>query len=155
MPVSHAHIALPYRFLFLYLEPAAAFFGSYITLAAPAAYLSSLSLTAKYSPDTFPVYAQLTGHLLLFSWIQAVVLRATSSVEIWKGLLFGMFLCDLLHFYGSCVGIGRKRIFDLKAWRLEEWVAMVMTVVPAAMRLAFCLEVGVGKEGLIGRLKES
>lgn len=145
MSITHSHIPLAYRILFLYFEPFAAFFGTFITFFSPSTYLSSLSPTAKYSRDTFPIYAQLSGHLLLFSWIQGVVLRSTSSVEVWKGCLFGMFMCDVLHLYGSCVGIGRKRILDLKTWRGEEWVAMVMTVVPAAMRLAFCFGIGIGR----------
>ena len=45
------HVPLPYRLIFLYIEPFAAFFGVYITLTHPFAYLQSLSPLA--TPDTF------------------------------------------------------------------------------------------------------
>jgi len=41
--VSHTNIPLPYRVLFLYFEPAAAFFGTCINVFAPSPYLLSLS----------------------------------------------------------------------------------------------------------------
>ncbi|KAL8726356.1 MAG: hypothetical protein Q9166_006763 [cf. Caloplaca sp. 2 TL-2023] len=100
---SHTHIALPYRLAFLYIEPIAAFFGTLTTLFYPKAYLHSLSPTATYSPLSYPIYAQIAGHDLLFSWLQAVLLRSTSSVKIWKIVLFGILMCDVLHLYGSCV----------------------------------------------------
>ncbi|KAL8871212.1 MAG: hypothetical protein Q9174_002906 [Haloplaca sp. 1 TL-2023] len=145
----HAHIALPYRFIFLYFEPAAAFFGTYINLFQPTAYLLSLSPAASastYSPLTYPVYAQVAGHLLLFSWLQAILLRSTSSVKIWKILLFGIFMCDLLHLYGNYVGMGAEAFWDPRNWRMEDWVTLCMTYGPAMMRLAFCLEIGVGPD---------
>ncbi|KAL8736878.1 MAG: hypothetical protein Q9181_002244 [Wetmoreana brouardii] len=146
---SHAHISLPYRLLFLYFEPFAAFGGTYITLTSPSTYLLSLSPSANattYSSLTYPIYAQLAGHLLLFSWLQAVLLRATASVKIWKIVLFGILLCDALHLYGNYVGLGAEVFWDPRQWRKEDWVTLVMTWGPAAMRAAFCLGVGVGEE---------
>ena len=142
----HTHIALPYRFLFLYFEPFAAFFGALINLTSPGPYLLSLSPDATYSPLTYPIYAQLAGHLLLFSWVQAVVLRSTSSIKIWKSVLLGILACDALHLYGNYVGMGADAFFDPRMWRLEDWVTLSMTYGPAAIRVAFCLGIGVGKE---------
>ncbi|KAL9603272.1 MAG: hypothetical protein Q9219_001294 [cf. Caloplaca sp. 3 TL-2023] len=150
---THTHIPLPYRFLFLYFEPIAAFSGALLTFFTPASYLLTLSPTAKYTSDTFPIYAQMTGHLILFAWLQLYLLRATSSVKLWKIVLFGMFMCDVVHVYSSCVGLGPERIYDLKVWRIEEWVSLVTTGVVAVMRLAFCLGVGVGQEEVLGKLK--
>jgi len=80
--VISSHIPLPYRVLFLYFEPVAALFGTCINLVLPAPYLLSLSPRATYSHLTYPIYAQLAGHLLLFAWLQAVFLRSTASVKI-------------------------------------------------------------------------
>ena len=145
--VSHAHIALPYRLLFLYFEPVAAFGGVILTIATPESYLRSLSPRATYTPLTYPIYAQLAGHLLLFSWLQAVLLRSTASVRLWKIVLFGILLCDLLHLYGSYVALGAGAFFDPRAWRLEDWTTLSMTYGPAIMRASFCMGVGVGDEG--------
>ncbi|KAL8687752.1 MAG: hypothetical protein Q9218_006167 [Villophora microphyllina] len=149
MASSHDHIALPYRIVFLYIEPIAAFFGTFVTLTDPSKYLQSLSpsaTSATYSPLTYPIYAQLAGHLLLFSWLQAGLLRSSSEVKIWKIVLFGILMCDTLHLYGDYVGLGAKAFFDPRLWRWEEWVTFGMTYGPGAMRVAFCLDVGVGKE---------
>jgi len=81
-PVSHSHFPLPYRVLFLYFEPVAALFGTCINVFSPSPYLLSLSPRATYSPLTYPVYAQLAGHLLLFAWLQVVLLRSTAFVTI-------------------------------------------------------------------------
>ncbi|KAL8878533.1 MAG: hypothetical protein Q9198_003676 [Flavoplaca austrocitrina] len=142
---SHAHIALPYRILFLYIEPLAAFFGTYTNLFQPEPYLLSLSPNAVYSSLTYPIYAQIAGHDLLFSWLQAVLLRSTSSVKIWKIVLFGMLMCDVLHLYGSYVVLGAGGFFNPQTWRWEEWITFVMTYGPGLLRAAFCLGIGVGK----------
>ena len=142
---SQSHIALPYRILFLYIEPLAALFGTYTTLFHPEPYLLSLSPTATYSSLTYPVYAQIAGHDLLFSWLQAVLLRSTSSVRIWKIVLFGILMCDVLHLYGSYVVLGPESFFDPRTWRWEEWITFVMTYGPGLLRAAFCLEIGVSQ----------
>ncbi|KAL8996262.1 MAG: hypothetical protein Q9169_004193 [Polycauliona sp. 2 TL-2023] len=142
---SRAHIAIPYRILFLYIEPLAALLGTYTNLFQPEPYLLSLSPKATYSSLTYPVYAQIAGHDLLFSWLQAVLLRQTSSVKIWKTVLFGMLMCDILHLYGSYVILGAEGFFDPRTWRWEEWITFVMTYGPGLLRAAFCLEIGVGK----------
>ncbi|KAL8901077.1 MAG: hypothetical protein Q9192_000740 [Flavoplaca navasiana] len=142
---SHVHIALPYRILFLYIEPLAALFGTYTNLFQPEPYLLSLSPNAVYSSLTYPIYAQIAGHDLLFSWLQAVLLRSTSSVKIWKIVLFGMLMCDVLHLYGSYVVLGAEGFFNPETWRWEEWITFVMTYGPGLLRAAFCLGIGVGK----------
>ncbi|KAL8670415.1 MAG: hypothetical protein Q9168_005044 [Polycauliona sp. 1 TL-2023] len=142
---SQTHIALPYRILFLYIEPLAALCGTYANLFQPNAYLLSLSPKATYSSLTYPIYAQIAGHDFLFSWLLAVLLRQTSSVRIWKTVLFGMLMCDLLHLYGSYVVLGPEAFFDPRLWRWEDWVTFVMTYGPGSLRAAFCLEIGVGR----------
>ena len=137
-----------YRFVFLYLEPAGAFFGTIINILDPLRYLQSLSPTATasaYTPLTQPIYDQLAAHLLFFSWSQAVVLRSTGNMRVWKALLFGMFLCDILHLFASYRILGPKVFFSPSLWRWEEWVNFIMLYGPGGLRLAFCVEIGVRK----------
>ncbi|CAF9914218.1 MAG: hypothetical protein ALECFALPRED_009499 [Alectoria fallacina] len=139
-------IPFSYRFLFLYFEPLGAFFGTIINILDPLRYLQSLSPTATasaYSPLTQPIYDQLAAHLLFFSWSQAVVLRSTDDVKVWKSLLFGMFLCDILHLFASYRVLGPEVFFSPSLWRWEEWVNFVMLYGPGGLRLAFCAGVGV------------
>lgn len=135
-----------YRFLFLYFEPACAFFGAVINIFDPLRYLQSLSPTATastYSSLTQPIYDQLAAHLLFFSWSQAVVLRSTEDVKVWKTLLFGMFLCDVLHLFASFRILGPRVFLSPSLWRWEEWVNFIMLYGPGGLRLAFCAGVGV------------
>lgn len=135
-----------YRLLFLYLEPAGAFFGTAVNILDPLRYLQSLSPTATaaaYSPLAQPIYDQLAAHLLFFSWSQAVVLRSTGDIRVWKALLFGMFLCDVLHLFASYRVLGPEVFFSPSLWRWEEWVNFIMLYGPGGLRLAFCAGVGV------------
>ena len=139
-------IPFPYRFLFLYLEPAGAFLGTIINIFDPLRYLQSLSPTATasaYSPLTQPIYDQLAAHLLFFSWSQAAVLRSTDDIRVWKALLFGMFLCDMLHLFASYRILGPTVFFSPSLWRWEEWVNFIMLYGPGGLRLAFCAGMGV------------
>lgn len=139
-------ISFPYRFLFLYLEPAGAFLGTIINILDPVRYLQSLSPTATasaYSPLTQPIYDQLAAHLLFFSWSQAFVLRSTNDIRVWKVLLFGMILCDVLHLFASYRILGPKVFFNPRLWRWEEWLNFIMLYGPGGLRLAFCAGIGV------------
>lgn len=144
--VSHAHIHPIYRFLFLYFEPFAAFGGAVLNIFFPASYLETLAPHATFDPLEFPVYVQLAGHLVLFTWIQAVLLRATGSPQLWRTVLFGILLCDCLHLYSDFAALGADVFFDPRLWRKEEWLTFVMTYGPGAARILFCLGVGVGEE---------
>ena len=142
---TESPIAFAYRFLFLYIEPLGAFFGTIVNIFDPLRYLQSLSPTATastYSPLTQPIYDQLAGHLLFFSWSQAFVLRSTDDVRVWKGILFGMFLCDVLHLFASYRVLGHEVFFNPSLWRWEEWVNFIMLYGPGGLRLAFCAGLG-------------
>ena len=151
-------IPLPYRLLFLYVEPVCALFGAIINLVSPITYLLSLSPNATpstYDPLTSPIYAQLAGHLLLFTWLQAVLLRSTDDLRVWKIVLAGIVLCDLLHLWGSAQLLGLRGFVDPRAWRLEEWVNFVMLYGPGAMRVVFCMGWGLGEEAKVKGEKEA
>lgn len=146
---STVEIPLLYRILFLYIEPLGAFFGVFVNLLTPVTYLRSLSPQATattYSPLDQPIYDQLAAHLLFFAWAQAIVLRSTSDIYVWKTLLFGMALCDVLHLWASYGILGPEVFFNPAKWRWEEWVNFVMLYGPGGLRLAFCAECGFGKQ---------
>ena len=145
---AYAEVPLVYRLLFLYIEPFGAFMGTIINIFDPLRYLQSLSPAATmsdFSPLTRPIYDQLAAHLLFFSWSQAVVLRYTEDLRVWKTLLFGMFLCDVLHLYASYRILGTEVFLNPAMWRWEEWVNFVMLYGPGGLRLAFCAGFGLGR----------
>ena len=147
------HIPWPYRVVFLYFEPFAALGGTFITLFRPVAYLQSLSpsaTAATYSALDQPIYDQLAAHLLRFAWCQAVVLRVTTDVRVWKYVLFGMLLCDVLHLFASYQILGAAVFFDPRKWRMEEWVNLIMLYGSGTLRIGVCLGVGIDRVKKIG-----
>ena len=142
--------------MFLYFEPFAAFGGFLITHFFPVWYLKSLSPSATsstYSPLDQPVYDQLAAHLLRFAWCEAIVLRITQDLRVWKYVLFGIFLCDLVHLYASYRILGPATFFDPRQWRSDEWLNFLMLYGPATLRLATCLEIGIAPESGPGEQK--
>ena len=149
-------IPAPYRLLFLYIEPIAALGGTVLCLFRPLQFLqtfSPLATAATFDPLSQPIYDQLAALLLLFAWTQAVVLRSTSDITVWKRILFGMALCDGIHLWGQYRILGPEVFFDPRLWRSEEWLNFIMLYGPGGMRLAFCAGIGLvaGKEGKGGK----
>lgn len=137
-----------YRILFLYIEPFGAFLGAIINIFTPLLYLQSLSPTAtasNYSPLTQPIYDQLAAHLLFFFWSQAVVLRSTNDIKVWKAVLSGMSICDVVHLFASYRILGPEVFFGPSLWRWEDWVNFVTFYGFGAVRLAFLAGVGFGR----------
>lgn len=148
------HIPWPYKAMFLYFEPLAAFNGAVMTLTRPVSYLqvmSPMATLSTYSPLEQPVYDQIAALLVLFAWCQAIVLRVTSEIRVWKYLLFGMLICDVIHLYAAYQILGPQIFFDPRRWRLEEWVNFVMLYGPGTLRLGVCLGVGLGEEKIGGK----
>ena len=144
------HIPFVYRLTFLYFEPLAAFIGALITFFSPLQFLQVFSPAASsrdYSPLSQPIYDQLSAHLVRFAWSQAVTLRLTSELRVWKSVLFGMFLCDLVHLYSQYLILGPSVYCDPRQWRMEEWVNFVMLYGPGGLRVAACLGVGIREPG--------
>lgn len=138
-------IPLPYRILLLYLEPFAALNGAVITHCFPNRYLRGMSPTAtslSYNPASQIIYDQLAGCYILFAFNEAVVLRQTSNLRVWKAMVLGILLCDMLHLYGSWSVMGTEMFVSPWLWRMEDWVNLVSLYGPAAMRLSFLFEVG-------------
>ena len=143
--MSSSYILFAYRLLFLYIEPLAAFFGCLITLFDPTKFFLSISPEATslaISPLVQGICGQLAGHLLLFAWIQGVLLRSTTDLKVWKIVLAGIVLCDILHLWGSYKSLGFASFINPRLWRAEEWVNLGMLYGPGSMRIAFCLGVG-------------
>ena len=143
------HIPRIYRLMFLWFEPFAAFNGARIVVFNPIWYLQSLSpgaTASTYSPLDQPIYDQLAAHLLRFAWCEAVLLRITDDIRVWKYLLFGILLCDVVHLYASYQSLGAAVFFDPRKWRMEEWVNFLMLYIPGALRIGVCLGIGIGSK---------
>ncbi|KAF4344213.1 hypothetical protein FBEOM_1807 [Fusarium beomiforme] len=115
------HIPLAYRALFLWFEPLAAFVGSFIIWFNPVKFLNTMDATAKFAPDNRVIYNQLAATYTLFAYNEAILLRTTKDLRIWRTVLFGILICDALHLYASWLAVPSV-FWNPAVWRWEDWV---------------------------------
>ncbi|KAH7254630.1 hypothetical protein B0J15DRAFT_512851 [Fusarium solani] len=134
-----------YRLLFLYLEPFLAIGAAIQTHFAPAIFLNTMSQTSKYAPDNQVIYDQVAALYTLFAFNEAVLLRLTNDIRMWKGVLVGIFICDILHLYASWVSLGNDMFWNPLAWRVEDWENLGALWGLGVVRIAFLAGVGLGQ----------
>ncbi|KAH8125016.1 hypothetical protein LI328DRAFT_133485 [Trichoderma asperelloides] len=135
-------IPFAYRALFLYFEPAAALFGALLLHFRPEIFLNTMSPVAKYAADNQVIYDQLFATYTLFAFNEAVILRITKDLRVWKALLVGILVCDAIHLYGSWAALGGAVFWDVRSWRPEDWANLGSLWGQAAVRMAFLAGVG-------------
>ncbi|KAF2003458.1 hypothetical protein P154DRAFT_94160 [Amniculicola lignicola CBS 123094] len=138
---STLDIPLAYNILFLYFEPLAALHGVYLAYFDPPAFLEVFTAIGVYAPDAKVIYDQLAASYLLFVFNEAVVLRVAKDLRVWKTMLLGILLCDVLHLYASWQVMGGA-FWNPTAWRGLEWGNHGMLIGMVAVRVAFLLEAG-------------
>lgn len=156
---SSARIHRFYRVFFLYAEPFFSCLGALYAGAFPTAYLSltdtlsaPLSDSAVLPVATHVALRQLANLYLLFAVNEALVLRATNDLRVWRTLLFGLLLADLGHLY-SLLPQGVGVFWEIHRWNRMDWGNVAFVYLGAASRIAFLAGLGVtasnkgGKKG--------
>lgn len=140
-----AQIPLFYRVVFLYIEPVAVTSGALQSFFTPAKFIHFLQPTPTAVPKELQIiFSYLSATYLLLAWNEAVVLRCTSSQEVWKMIQLGIFLSDALHLYASVVALGLNRFCDPRKWRVEDRINIGLIAGNGIVRLLFILGVGLG-----------
>lgn len=139
------YVPLPYRLLLLWIEPLCAFNGALLCLFAPALFLDTFT-TAPYRADHQIMFDQLAATYILFAFNQAIVLRMTNDLRVWKGIITGILICDVVHLYGAWNVMGTQAFLDPRLWRASEAVNFALLYGPGALRIAFLMELGVKTE---------
>lgn len=146
---SQSQIAPIYRVWHLYIEPFSAFYGAVLCARSPLLYLSVMSPRANlshYNAEVQVVFDQLAATYLLFAFNQGVVLRiADGNLRLWRALLAGMLICDIVHIWATSKVLG-PALYAPAEWRFYDWVNVIMLIIPVVLRSAFLAGVGV-KEG--------
>jgi len=143
-----ATIPLIYQAFFLYIEPISTIVGAYYAWFQPQYYLD---LTHPASaPGIFGVplgtevaLRQLANLYLAFTLNEALVLRATSDLRVWKTLLFGLLVADFGHLY-SCFPLGLSYYYDFQNWNAIAWGNIAFVYCGATLRTCFLLGFGLG-----------
>jgi hypothetical protein len=109
------------------------------------------SSLAETPLSTKVVLSQLANLYLLFALNEALVLRSTSNLRVWKTLLFGLLLADFGHLY-SVRALGPEIYWEAWNWNAMYWGNVGFVYAGASMRLAFLSGVGLntksGQEAL-------
>jgi hypothetical protein len=145
-------IPQPYRLFFLWIEPIATAVGAYYAALDQQSYmhLTLPSVTTAVSPRESTVLYQLANLYFVFALNEALVLRATNDVKVWKVFLFGLLLADLGHLASVQGLMGWEVYYRFWEWNSMYWGNLGFVYVGAAMRSCFLL--GVGFEGA-GKVK--
>ena len=143
-------IPLLYRLFFLYVEPISALFGAYFSFFAQSTYLSLTHLPSAPQGSiplcTQVVLSQLSNLYLLFAINEAVVLRSTRDLTVWKAVLFGLLIADFGHLWSVNV-LGWDVYWKFEGWNAIDWGNVGFVYVGALMRTCFLLEIGLKAPG--------
>jgi hypothetical protein len=138
-----------YSAFFLFIEPIAALVGAFYAHFRPLEYLQlTHTASAPAYISTIPlstsiVLDQLANLYLLFALNEALVLRSTSDLRVWKTVLFGLLLADFGHLY-TVRGLGTEIYWNALRWNAIDWGNVGFVYAGATTRLCFLAGVGLG-----------
>lgn len=148
------HIPLYYRVFFLYVEPLFALLGAIYAGIYPTQYFT-LTDRPPSALDFLPlathvVLRQLANMYLLFTLNEAVILRVTSDIRVWRALLFNLLVADLGHLY-SVWPLGHAVYWDVFHWNEMDWGNVPFVYLGMISRMAFLTGLGITKLSPTGK----
>lgn len=142
---QHSPIPPLYRLFFLYVEPLASLVGAYYALCNPHEYLRltdpSIAFPKQLTLSTSIILIQLSNLYFLFTINEALVLRATSDINVWRTLLFCLLIADVGHLY-SVHPLGFQIYWNLLGWNAIDWGNIGFVYMGATMRICFLAGLG-------------
>ncbi|KAK3681777.1 hypothetical protein B0T22DRAFT_387580 [Podospora appendiculata] len=145
--VAKGHsLPIVYRLFFLLIEPISALVGAYYAFYRQSEYLqlTHAASAPHYVPrGTSIVLSQLANLYFLFAINEALVLRATSDLRVWKTVLFGLLIADFGHLY-SVQQLGPQIYWSVSSWNAIDWGNIAFVYLGASLRIAFLADVGLG-----------
>lgn len=139
-------LPLAYRVFFLIIEPISALVGAFYAHFRQDAYLSMTHADSATSPiplGTSIVMSQLANLYLLFALNEALVLRCTGDITVWKAVLLVLLVADFGHLL-SVSGHGARIYWDFTRWNAIDWGNVPFVYLGASMRIAFLSGIGIG-----------
>ncbi|KAF7975151.1 hypothetical protein HWV62_10321 [Athelia sp. TMB] len=138
----------PYRIFFLYIEPISALAGAYYAAIEPNAYLKDLAPAVSSSSLATPMYMtllQLANLYALFALNEHLVLSSTSSLRVWRRLLFCLLLADFGHL-ATMAPVGSAIFWRFWEWNAMAWGSVGFVYFGASMRMSFLMGIGLQEE---------
>lgn len=142
------HIPLLYRLFLLYIEPVSTVVGAIYAHFFPLIYLQLTdAASAPSSPDSIPlgsriVLSQLANLYLAFTLNEALVLRVTDDIRVWRTLLLGLLIADFGHLY-SVSPHGLEMYYRVWTWNAIDWGNLGFVYLGATTRICFLCGLGI------------
>ncbi|RKL33273.1 hypothetical protein BFJ70_g8645 [Fusarium oxysporum] len=136
-----------YRIFFLILEPISALTGAFYTHFRQDTYLSLLhasSAPAETPKATSVAMSQLANMFFFFALNEALVLRSTADLRVWRTVLLVLLIADLGHLF-SMSELGPRIYWDVMAWNASDWGNVPIVYLGMTMRLSFLMGIGLGE----------
>lgn len=145
---SRVPLTLPliYRIFFLVIEPISVLVGAYFAHFDQNEYLKLTHAASAPSPiplGTTVAMSQLANLYLFFALNEALVLRSTSDMRVWKTVLFCLLIGDFGHLY-TVRGLGLDIYWTVSRWNAIDWGNIPFVYLGATLRIAFLADVGLG-----------
>jgi len=153
-----AVIPVYYRVFLLYIEPFSALLGAIVAFD-PQLYLKLTHPGSSFPVDGVPIgtqvaLIQLANLYLLFAINEALVLRSTSDLRVWRTLLLGLLIADFGHLY-SVSKLGLDIYWRIDRWSAIDWGNIAFVYVGALTRISFLFGVGFDALGRQKGIKKS
>ncbi|KAJ4294961.1 hypothetical protein N0V88_005201 [Collariella sp. IMI 366227] len=137
-------LPLPYRLFFLLIEPIATAVGAYYAFFDQRTYLGLTHASSAPSPiplGTSIAMSQLANLYMAFAFIEALVLRSTSDLGVWKAVLFCFLVADFGHLWTVRV-LGSQIYWSVSEWNAIDWGNVGFVYLGASLRIAFLTGMG-------------
>ncbi|GAB1743983.1 hypothetical protein KC318_g11903 [Hortaea werneckii] len=157
--LSVAPLPFIYKAFFLYIEPVATAVGAYYAWFQQDEYMR---LTYSTPADVLGVSTrehitllQLANLYLVFAINEALVLRATNDLKVWRIFLVGLLIADFGHLW-SVHALGWPIYYQFWTWNSIHWGNLGFVYVGASMRMAFLSGLGLAssRSGAGGKRKK-
>jgi hypothetical protein len=134
-----------YRLVFLWVEPVSIFTGAVYAHLLQSTYLH-LTHAASAPGSSVPVstsivMSQLANLYLGLGLLEALVLRATSELKVWRTFLLILLIADIGHLY-SVAPVGVTVYWEYWRWNSIDWGNVGFVYFLAITRSLFLLNVG-------------
>ncbi|KAI1265170.1 hypothetical protein F5Y18DRAFT_387657 [Xylariaceae sp. FL1019] len=141
-------LPLAYRLFFLTIEPISALVGAFYAHFKQDAYLSMTH--AGSAPSVIPlgtsvVLSQLANLYVLFALNEALVLRSTGDLNVWRTVLLVLLIADFGHLYSLQIH-GNWIYWDITRYNAIDFGNVLFVYLGASMRIAFLAGVGLHKK---------
>ncbi|KKY24813.1 hypothetical protein UCRPC4_g02343 [Phaeomoniella chlamydospora] len=147
-------MAIPwvYRAFFLYIEPFATLVGAFYAWFQPSYYLQLTDASSAPGILGLPLATQIAlrqlGNLYMcFAFNEAVVLRVTDDLRVWRFLLLGLLIADFGHLF-SCYPLGLRIYYDVMNWNAIDAGNIGFVYCGLLTRISFFSGLGFAKPAL-------